>query len=160
MELVQRNLIQHINYAVKGTYEVKLTTTNDAGVSKTVTKSVPVGGVEASFKAIVLSGTADTSDISDWNMIGTWTNSALDAWLSANTSDSNQQPGSTSDGSYVDGVKTRGLKLYSPGRRLYQVVTVEVGVEYKFTIDSRSEAAGVNTDVFILNTEIISEARY
>lgn len=40
---------------------------------------------------------------------------------------------------------------------MYQVVEVEPRVEYGFTIDSRSEAEGINTKVYILNNEITTE---
>ena len=168
-------------YAADGSYSVTLTTTNDAGVSKSITKVVPVGGIEATFKAIVQNGTADnhqntTGDNADaWDMtpnstvvddiLGTidspykaiWSNSALDDWLKDNCGDDSEQPGSTSDGNKFAGLGDRGVKLNEACRRLYQVVNVEVGVEYTFTIDSRSEAAGINTEVFILNNEIAGE---
>ena len=35
---------------------------------------------------------------------------------------------------------------------------MEPGVNYTFSIDTRSEAEGINTEVFILNTEITTEA--
>ncbi|MBD0777282.1 PKD domain-containing protein [Maribacter sp. ANRC-HE7] len=167
-------------FATSGTYNVTLTTTNEAGVSKSITKAVPVGGVEPTFKAIVLNGTADdhqteTGDNADaWDMtpnstvvddvLGTidspyralWYNSELNGYIDE-TYCTDEQPGSSSDGSYVDGEKTRAVKLSSWCRRLYQVVAVEPGVEYTFTIDTRSEAEGINTEVFILNTEITTE---
>jgi hypothetical protein len=93
-----------------------------------------------------------------------WNNTDLDSWLGDNTGDTNDQPGSTSDGNWdysagADaGVKTRGVKLYSVGRRLYQVVQVTAGKEYTFSMDSRSEAENVPSEVFILNTEITTEA--
>lgn len=78
------------------------------------------------------------------------------------------QPGSSSDGSYVNGVKTRGVKVYDDAddkptvthstRRLYQKIVVEAGAEYTFSIDSRSEAAATPSDVFMLNEEITTEA--
>ena len=37
------------------------------------------------------------------------------------------------------------------------MVAVEPGVEYTFTIDTRSEAEGINTEVYILNNEITTE---
>ena len=170
-------------YAVAGTYDVTLTTTNDAGVSRSVTKPVPVGGVEPTFKAIVLNGncndhTVETGDNADaWDMTpnstvvddvlgvidspyrAIWNNTALQDWLETNCGDDSEQPGSTSDGNKFgpnagDG---RGVKINETCRRLYQVVTVEPGVEYTFTIDSRSEAEGVTTEVFILNNEITGE---
>lgn len=104
------------------------------------------------------------------NNPGGWYNSTLESYLkdSKNSGNSvNTQPGSTSDGAYVNGVKTRGLKLYNDGkklasglstaRRLYQKITVEAGAEYTFSIDSRSEASGTPTQVFMLNEEITTE---
>ncbi|WP_372757497.1 T9SS type A sorting domain-containing protein [Mariniflexile sp.] len=96
-----------------------------------------------------------------------WNNTALDTWLATSTTpnDSNEQPGSTSDGNKY-GPKAglgRGVKLYSPTRRLYQRVPVTIGVNYTFFIDSRSEfvfstpAEQVTSEVFILNTEIENE---
>lgn len=167
-------------FAEERTYDVTLTTTNDAGVSKSITKSIPVGAVKATFKAIVQNGTADdftknTGDNADaWDMTpnstveandGTtvdspfralWYNSALNTYIDG-AFGTNEQPGSSSDGSYVNGSKTRAVKLSNTSRRLYQVVEVEVGVPYTFTIDTRSEAAGINTEVFILNNEITTE---
>ncbi|MUU79354.1 T9SS type A sorting domain-containing protein [Winogradskyella endarachnes] len=73
-----------------------------------------------------------------------------------------EQPGSTSSGNNG----TRGVKLYDDGnpvitgssRRLYQkVVGLTIGANYIFSVDSRSEAAGTDSEVYILNTEITSE---
>jgi len=82
-----------------------------------------------------------------------WDNGALDSWLEGFYGDGSEQAGSTSDGNNG----TRGAKLGESGRRLYQVVTVQQGMSYNFSIDTRSEAMGVNTEVFILNTEIPDE---
>ncbi len=130
---------------------------------------------------LVLNGTADehTSDTNDnsdaWDMTPSssiedengsdidspyralWYNSDLADWLATNCGDADEQPGSTSDGNYVDGVKTRGVKISEACRRLYQVVAVTPGQEYVFSIESRSEAENVPSEVFILNTEITSE---
>ncbi|WP_434036772.1 PKD domain-containing protein [Formosa sp. 4Alg 33] len=167
-------------YATAGTYDVTLTTTNEAGVSRSITKAVPVGGVEPTFKAIVLNGSCDeytvnTGDNADaWDMtpsstieddvLGTidspyralWNNTELNDYIDV-TYGTNEQPGSSSDGTYVNGVKTRSVKFSDSSRRLYQVVAVEPGIEYTFTIDTRSEAAGINTEVFLLNKEITTE---
>ncbi|WP_305802690.1 PKD domain-containing protein [Lutibacter sp. A80] len=167
-------------YAGEGTYEVILTTTNDAGVSKSISQFVPIGGIDPTFMATVQNGTADdwtknTGDNADaWDMTpnstiedntgavipspyrAIWYNSELNDYIDA-TYGTNEQPGSSSDGTYVDGVKTRAVKLSNSSRRLYQVVAVEPGVEYTFTIDTRSEAEGINTEVFILNNEITTE---
>ncbi|CAN0606774.1 unnamed protein product, partial [Ectocarpus sp. 12 AP-2014] len=52
---------------------------------------------------------------------------------------------------------TRGAKLDERGRRLYQVVTVQQGSTYTFSIDASTTAAGITSEVFILNTEIADE---
>ena len=88
-----------------------------------------------------------------------WNNSDLDSWLGTNCTDTNEQPGSTSDGNKF-GPKAglgRGVKISSPCRHLYQVVPVTIGTNYTFFIDSRSEFASVPSEVFILNTEIADE---
>ncbi|MCB4808023.1 PKD domain-containing protein [Tamlana sp. 62-3] len=169
-------------YAVAGTYDVTLTTTNDAGVSRSITKPVPVGGVEPTFKVIVQNSqcndhTSNTGDNADaWDMTpnstvvdddlgeidspyrALWYNSDLNAYIDA-TYCTNEQPGSTSDGNKFgpNAGGGRGVKLSNNCRRLYQLVAVEPGVEYTFTIDTRSEAEGINTEVYILNTEITTE---
>ena len=166
----------------EGTYEVTLTTTNLAGVSRSITKTVPIGGIQATFAAKVLNSqcndhTSVTGDNADaWDMtpnstvvddvLGTidspyraiWYNSDLNAYIDA-TYCTNEQPGSTSDGNKFGPLAGggRGVKLSNNCRRLYQVVAVEPGVEYTFTIDTRSEAEGINTEVFILNNEITTE---
>ena len=92
-----------------------------------------------------------------------WNNSDLADWLAENCGDADEQPGSSSDGNWdysagADmGVKTRGVKINEACRRLYQVVSVTPGTEYTFSIESRSEAENVPSEVFILNTEITSE---
>ncbi|MFK7831905.1 MAG: PKD domain-containing protein [Winogradskyella sp.] len=170
-------------YAMAGTYDVTLTTTNEAGVERDITKPVPVGGIEPTFEVVVLNSdcnvhTNETGDNADaWDMTpnGTvvddvlgvidspynalWNNTALQDWLEANCGDDSEQPGSTSDGNKFgpDAGGGRGVKLNETCRRLYQVVTVEPGVEYTFTIQSRSEEVGINSEVFILNNEIASE---
>lgn len=170
-------------YAAIGTYSVTLTTTNEADVSRSITKAVPVGGVEPTFRVVVQNSscndhTATTGDNADsWDMTpnstvvddisGTidspyralWYNSDLANWLASNCGDADEQPGSTSDGNKfgANAGAGRGVKLYEACRRLYQVVAVEPGVEYTFTIDTRAESEGVNTEVFILNNEITTE---
>ena len=142
-----------------------------------------MGGIEATFEAVVLNSTCndhttETGDNADaWDMtpnssvvddvLGTidspyraiWYNSDLADWLAANCGDADEQPGSTSDGNKFGPLAGggRGVKLNEACRRLYQVVAVEPGVEYTFTIDTRSEAEGVNSEVYILNNEITTE---
>ena len=89
-----------------------------------------------------------------------WNNSDLDTWLTDNCGDTDEQPGSTSDGNKF-GSKAgagRGVKLNEACRRLYQVVSVTPGTNYTLFMDSRSEAENVPSEVFILNQEITSEA--
>ena len=88
-----------------------------------------------------------------------WNNSDLDSWLTTNCGDASEQPGSTSDGNKFGPLAGlgRGVKISSTCRRLYQVVPVTPGTNYTFFIDSRSEAMGVPSEVFILNTEIADE---
>ena len=85
-----------------------------------------------------------------------WNNTALNGYIDG-AYGTNEQPNSTSDGTYVNGVKTRGYKFSQDSRRMYQKIAVTSGTEYTFSIDSRSETQGVNTEVFILNTEIADE---
>lgn len=82
-----------------------------------------------------------------------WDNGALDSWLETEYGDNSEQAGSTSDGNNG----TRGGKLDEKGRRLYQVVTVQQGSTYTFSIDARHTADGITSEVFILNTEIADE---
>lgn len=82
-----------------------------------------------------------------------WDNRDLDSWLEAEYGDNSEQAGSTSDGNNG----TRGAKLDETGRRLYQVVTVQQGSTYTFSIDARTTAGGITSEVFILNTEIADE---
>lgn len=85
-----------------------------------------------------------------------WYNSDLDSFISG-AYGSNEQPNSTSDGTYLNGSKTRGYKFSQNSRRMYQKIAVTSGTEYTFSMESRSEAQGVNSEVFILNTEITDE---
>ena len=172
-------------FATEGDFIVTLTATNDSGDSSELEQTVsvvdPNSTVTPTFKAIVQNGTGDdhltgsTSDNADaWDMTpnstviddvlgeipspykALWSNSDLNSYIDA-TYCTNEQPGSTSDGSYVNGSKTRAIKIYQACRRLYQKLAVEAGVEYTFTIDSRSEVEGINSDVYILNTDITTE---
>ncbi|TVZ57321.1 putative secreted protein (Por secretion system target) [Lutibacter sp. Hel_I_33_5] len=89
-----------------------------------------------------------------------WRNDDLETYLEttyASGGSVNEQPGSTSDGTYNDTEKTRGVKLYGVTRRLYQRVVVEAGAEYTFTIQSRSSDSGTPSEVFMLNEAITTE---
>lgn len=111
-----------------------------------------------------------------------WYNNTLEKWLEANLTDGaidpddddggtfgvDEQPGSSSDGTYDGATKTRSVKLYDDAddeplvyestRRLYQkVVGLTIGTVYTFNIESRSEAEGTPSQVFILNEAITTE---
>lgn len=161
-------------YAEDGIYDVTLTAYSITGAMDVATAQLIIS---EGFVVQVLNGTFDeftfnTGDNADaWDMTPNstvvdndgneipspydplWDNSALDSWLASFYGDDSEQPASTSDGNNG----TRGAKLNEIARRLYQVVQVEQGVSYTFSIDTRSEAMGVNTEVFILNTEIEDE---
>lgn len=95
-----------------------------------------------------------------------WNNSDLDSWLNTNCGDSNEAPGSSSDGNFdysagpTMGVPTRGLKINEACRRLYQYVAVTPNVSYTLFMQSRSELADHPTEVYILNTEIADEVNF
>ena len=126
------------------------------------------------------SDTSNTSDNADaWDMTPNstlngdipspyvfWKNDALEDALEIKylgmAGSLDEQPGSTSSGNNG----TRGVKLYDDGspaitgssRRLYQLVQgLTIGNDYNFSIDSRSEAAGTPSEVYILNTAIANE---
>jgi len=164
-------------YAEDGVYTVTLTAYSITGLTDVATEMVTVAD---GFIVQVLNGTIDihtgsTGDNADsWDMTPNstildddgntipspyrplWNNTALNTYIDA-TYCTNEQVSTTSDGAFLNGSKTRGAKIGQPCRRLYQVVQVEAGVDYTFSIDTRSEAMGVNTEVFLLNTEIETE---
>ncbi len=168
-------------YAEDGIYTVSLTATSITGNISVATEELVVA---QGFVVQVINGNFDlygttpgcdgesTGDNADpWDMTPNstikdcdgndipspydplWDNGALDSWLEAEYGDNSEQAGSTSDGNN----DTRGGKLDERGRRLYQVVTVQQGSTYTFSIDARTTAAGITSEVFILNTEIADE---
>jgi len=161
-------------YEADGIYEVTLTAFSITGNSDVATEQLVVS---QGFVVQVLNGTFDeytvnTGDNADaWDMTPNstvvdnsgntipspydplWDNGALDSWLEGFYGDNSEQAGSTSDGNNG----TRGAKLDETGRRLYQVVQVQQGSTYTFSIDARTTAAGITSEVFILNTEIPDE---
>ncbi len=165
-------------YAEDGVYTVTMTAYSVTGNTDQTTEQLTIA---QGFIVQVLNGTFDeftsnTGDNADaWDMTpnstvvdndgneidspyrAIWNNTELNSYIDA-TYCTNEQPNSTSDGSFINGTKTRGGKFSANCRRLYQVVTVEQGATYNFSIDTRSEAEGINTEVFILNTEITTEA--
>lgn len=161
-------------YAVDGVYEVTLTAYSVTGATDQATAQLVVS---EGFVVQVLNGTFDeyvvnTGDNADaWDMTPNstvvdndgntipspydplWDNGALDSWLEGFYGDDSEQAGSTSEGNNG----TRGAKLDEPGRRLYQVVQVQAGETYTFSIDAKGDTAGLTPEVFILNTEIADE---
>jgi PKD repeat protein len=161
-------------YTEDGIFTVTLTATSITGNSHVATEDIVVS---QGFVVQVLNGTFDeftvnTGDNADaWDMTPNstvvdndgntvpspydplWDNGALDSWLETEYGDDSEQAGSTSDGNNG----TRGAKLDETGRRLYQVVTVQQGSTYTFSIDARTTAGGITSEVFILNTEIADE---
>ncbi len=161
-------------YAEDGIYDVTLTAYSVTGAMHVATEQLVVA---EGFVVLVLNGTFDeytsnTGDNADaWDMTPNstvvdndgntidspydplWDNGSLDSWLDTFYGDDSEQAGSTSDGNNG----TRGAKLDEKGRRLYQVVTVQAGETYTFSIDARTTAAGITSEVFILNTEIADE---
>ncbi len=161
-------------YAEDGIYDVTLTAYSVTGATDVTTEQLVIS---EGFVVQVLNGTFDeftvnTGDNADaWDMTPNstvvdndgnevpspydplWDNGALDSWLDTFYGDGSEQAGSTSDGNNG----TRGAKLDEKGRRLYQVVTVQQGETYTFSIDARTTAAGITSEVFILNTEIEDE---
>lgn len=161
-------------YAEDGIYTVTLTATSITDNTDVATAELVVS---EGFVVQVLNGTFDeftvnTGDNADaWDMTPNstvvnndgetidspydplWDNGALDSWLDGFFGDGSEQAGSTSDGNNG----TRGAKLDEKGRRLYQVVTVQAGETYTFSIDARTTAGGITSEVFILNTQIEDE---
>ncbi|MBC3844787.1 PKD domain-containing protein [Winogradskyella echinorum] len=168
-------------YAEDGIYTVTLTATSVTG-SMSVASAELV--VSQGFVVQVLNGTFDlygttvgcdgesTGDNADaWDMTPNstikdcdgnnipspydplWDNGALDSWLDSFYGDDSEQAGSTSEGNNG----TRGAKLDEAGRRLYQVVTVQQGESYTFSIDVKGDSDGLTPEVFLLNTEIQDE---
>ncbi|WP_298755215.1 PKD domain-containing protein [uncultured Psychroserpens sp.] len=168
-------------YTEDGIYTVTLTATSITGSISVATEELIVA---EGFVVQVLNGTFDlygttpgcdgesTGDNADaWDMTPNstikdcdgndipspydplWDNGALDSWLDAFYGDNSEQAGSTSSGNNG----TRGAKLDETGRRLYQVVQVQVGETYTFSIDASTTAGGITSEVFILNTEIADE---
>ncbi|MDT0540188.1 PKD domain-containing protein [Croceitalea sp. P059] len=161
-------------YDEDGIYTVSLTATSITGNTDVETAEIVIS---EGFVVQVLNGTFDeftvnTGDNADaWDMTPNstvvnndgetidspydplWDNGALDSWLNGFFGDGSEQAGSTSDGNNG----TRGAKLDEKGRRLYQVVTVQAGETYTFSIDARTTAGGITSEVFILNTQIEDE---
>ena len=158
-------------YAAPGTYDVTLTTTNSAGVSRDITIEVPVGGIEATFAAVIQNGdmqTYPTSQNNNNDLVDAWTvdpdndfndgtptpfdfwrNDPLESWVStpANNGGSgttDKASSSGTDAQSAGGTSGRSLKFDSSGERAYQPFEVETGVEgYNITAFVKSETTPV-----------------
>ncbi|MEM7485506.1 MAG: PKD domain-containing protein [Bacteroidota bacterium] len=157
-------------YAADGTYDVTLTTTNDAGVSKSITQEVPVGGIEATFPAVIQNAdlqTYPTAENNNNDLVDAWTvnpdntfndgtdtpfdfwrNEDLEAWVSdpinnggAGTTDKGSSSGT--DAQSAGGTSDRSLKFDSSGERAYQPFEVETGVEYSISAFVRTESTPI-----------------
>ncbi|MDP5062247.1 MAG: PKD domain-containing protein [Maribacter sp.] len=162
-------------YDEDGIYTVTLTATSITGNTSVVTEQLVVS---QGFVVQVLNGSLDEytgvdngDNVDAWDMTPNntvknldgsgedvpspyqvlWNNTALNDYIDA-TYGTNEQPANTGDGN-----ASRGAKFSDSSRRMYQLVSVEQGKSYTFSIDTRSEAAGINTEVFILNNEITTE---
>ncbi len=158
-------------YAEAGTYDVTLTTTNVAGVSRDITIQVPVGGITPTFAAVIQNGdmqTYPTSEMNNNDLVDAWTvdpdnsfndgsptpfnfwrNDPLESWVS--TPSNNGGSGTTDKGSSsgtdaqsAGGTSGRSLKFDSSGERAYQPFEVEIGVEgYSISAFVKSETTPV-----------------
>ncbi|WP_350288958.1 PKD domain-containing protein [uncultured Croceitalea sp.] len=168
-------------YAEDGIYTVTLTATSITGNTSAATEELVVaqgfvvqvinGNFDLYGTTVGCGGESTGDNVDPWDMTTNstikdcdgndipspyadlWDNGALDSWLETEYGDNSEQAGSTSDGNN----DTRGAKLDERGRRLYQVVTVQQGETYTFSIDARTTAGGITSEVFILNTEIADE---
>ncbi|MBU2949952.1 PKD domain-containing protein [Tamlana agarivorans] len=151
-------------YAVDGSYDVTLTTTNASGVSKSKTQIVPVGGIQATVAAVIENGDIDglTGHKDDNN----------DAWEvdPPNTlKDGSASPytwanaGLKALGKKAAGITTSSngglyaLKFSDDERRAYQPFAVEVGVEYTISMWVRTETPDDFT-IYMLNNEVQDES--
>ena len=157
-------------YAADGTYDVTLTTTNEAGVSKSITQAVAVGGIEATFAAVIQNAdfqTYPTSQNNNNDLVDAWTvnpdntfndgtntpfdfwrNEALEAWVqtpanNGGTGTTDKASSSGTDATSAGGTSDRSLKFDSSGERAYQPFEVETGVEYSISAFLRTESTPV-----------------
>ena len=157
-------------YATEGTFDVTLTTTNDAGTSRSVTMAVPVGAIVATFPAVIQNGSMEdfpTAEMNNNDLVDPWTidpdntfndgtntpfnfwrNDDLEAWVSAPAN--NGGSGTTDKGSSsgtnamsAGGTSARSFKFDSSGERLYQPFEVETGVAYSISAFIMSETTPI-----------------
>lgn len=154
-------------YATDGTYDVTLTTTNSAGASNSITQQVPVGGIQATFDAVIQNADMEsypTSENNNNDLVDAWTvdpdnsfndgsatpfdfwrNDDLESWVSspANNGGSgttDKASSSGTDAQSAGGTSGRSLKFDSSGERAYQPFEVETGVEYSISAFVKSES--------------------
>ncbi|MDO6760484.1 PKD domain-containing protein [Tamlana sp. 2_MG-2023] len=150
-------------YANNGTYDVTLTTTNDAGVSKSKTQTVPVGGIQPTVAAVIANGSIDEFTAFKDDNNDAWEtdppNSLKDGTASPYTWENS---GLKSLGKKAAGITSSshtgdyGLKFDSDDRRAYQPFEVEVGVEYTISMFVKTESPDDFT-IYMLNNEVQDE---
>ncbi|GGI56405.1 PKD domain-containing protein [Winogradskyella haliclonae] len=158
-------------YAAAGAYSVTLTTTNSAGVERDITIQVPVGGVPATFAAVIQNAdmqTYPTSQNNNNDLVDAWTvdpdnsfndgsptpfnfwrNDPLEAWVSnpsnnGGSGTTDKASSSGTDAQSAGGTSGRSLKFDSSGERAYQPFEIEIGVEgYSISAFVKSETTPV-----------------
>jgi len=157
-------------YSADGSYDVILTVTNSVGVERSTTISVLVGGVTASFAAVIQNGdmqTYPTTEMNNNDLVDAWTvdpdntfndgtasiynfwrNDALEAWVqtpanNGGTGTTDKASSSGTDAASSGGTSGRSLKFDSSGERAYQPFEVESGVEYSISAFVKSETTPV-----------------
>ncbi len=174
-------------YATAGTYDVTLTTTNAANVSNSITQQVPVGGIQATFNAVLQNADMqsyptsqnNTNDLVDaWTIdpdntfndgsttpYDFWRNDDLEVWVStpANNGGSGTTDKASSSGTNAQsagGTSERSLKFDSSGERAYQPFEVETGVEYSISAFVKTETTPIGDlegTFYILSNEPASD---
>ena len=174
-------------YATDGTYDVTLTTTNAAGVSVSTTQQVPVGGIMATFDAVLQNADMQsypTAEMNNNDLVDAWTvdpdntfndgsdtpfnfwrNDDLEGWVSdpannggSGTTDKGSSSGT--DATSAGGTSDRSLKFDSSGERAYQPFEVETGVEYSISAFVKTESTPIGEvegTFYILSAEPSSD---
>ncbi|MEM6515546.1 MAG: PKD domain-containing protein [Bacteroidota bacterium] len=158
-------------YAAPGTYDVTLTTTNEAGTARDITIPVPVGGITPTFAAVIQNGDMEsypTTENNNNDLVDAWTvdpdntfndgsptpfnfwrNDDLEAWVSipannGGTGTTDKGSSSGTDAQAAGGSSGRSLKFDSSGERAYQPFEVELGVEgYSISAFVKTESTPV-----------------
>ncbi len=158
-------------YAIAGTYDVTLTTTNAAGIARDITIQVPVGGITPTFPAVLQNADFEsypTSENNNNDLVDAWTvdpdnsfnngsptpfnfwrNDDLEGWVSnpannGGTGTTDKASSSGTDAQSAGGTSGRSLKFDSSGERAYQPFEVETGVEgYSISVFIKSETTPI-----------------